>query len=92
MEFIIFKNPKSLSREEKFGGLVKLQNQLLILGKKEYMFLKKIIKYINYNTLNKNEKEIANKLIEFNILLKIEKDEAEKIIKNYTKNDHITKR
>ena len=81
MKFVVFRNPKFLSREEKFGGLVKLQNQLLVLGKKEYALLKKIAKYIDYNILNKNEQGIADKLIEFNILLKIEKDEAEKIIK-----------
>lgn len=81
MEFIVFRNPKFFSREEKFGGLVKLQNQLLVLGKKEYALLKKIAKYINYSNLNKNEKGIANKLIELKILLKIERDEAEKIMK-----------
>ena len=83
MEFIVFRNPKLLLRKERFGGIVRLQNELLILGKKEYTILEKIAKYINYNALSKNEKGIADKFLKFNILLKIEKDEAEKII-NYS--------
>lgn len=81
MEFIVFRNPKLLARTEKFGGLVKLQNNLLILGKREYKLLEKIKKYAEYSSLSNDEKKTANKLIEFKILLKIDKANAEKIIK-----------
>lgn len=83
MEFIIFRNPKLLSRTEKFGGLVKLQNNLLILGKREYKLFEKIKKYVEYSALSSKEKKIVDRFIEFKILLKIDKADAKKIINKF---------
>lgn len=80
MEYIIFRNPRVLYREESFGGIVKSNYQLLILGRKEFDIFKKLERYIDYSSLNKKEKVIADKFLELKIFLKINKSKAEKLI------------
>lgn len=82
MEYIIFKNPRISHRKEEFGGLVKSNFQILILGKEEYSLLENLGKYKDYNSFNKEEKKIIGKFLKLDIFLKIEKTEAEKLIKN----------
>ena len=78
--YILFINPEALCREEKFGGIVRVDFQMFIFGKKEYSLIKKITKYCYYNDLDYKEKKIADILLNKQVLLKIDSKVGEKII------------
>lgn len=84
-KYLLFINPEALYREEQFGGIIKINFQMFILGKEEYLFLKKIKSYYSYQDLNAKERKIANILLNKQILLKIEYEKGKKIIKELKK-------
>ncbi|MBS3108811.1 hypothetical protein J4409_02970 [Candidatus Woesearchaeota archaeon] len=85
MEYIIFRNPKIIFRKEKFGGILRLDSSLLVIGKKEYDILNKQNKYSKYSLFNKKDIKIVDKFLKYNIFLKIEKTRAEELIQTTKK-------
>jgi len=79
-QHILFINPEALCREEKFGGIVNVNFQMFLFGKKEYSLIKKIANYCYYKDLDSKDKKIADILLDKQILLKIDSKKGEKIV------------
>lgn len=82
MKKILFKNPNIKLRKENFGGLVKLNNNLYIIGEKEYNFLKHIKVYADNNS-NKINSKIIESFLKTGILLEIGREKAKCIKQKY---------
>lgn len=85
MEYVVFRNPRILYREEGYGGLISTP-ELFIITKEEYRFLKKLDKkkFILEKNLTEKEKKMIKKFTEKGIIVKVEynkiKDKIKKVI------------
>lgn len=77
--YIVFKNPQLRYRKESFGGAIKLRLKTLIINKRQYELIDNIDKILIYDSLNKADKLIVDKLIENNILLRLDIDRAKEL-------------
>lgn len=85
MEYVVFRNPRILYREEEYGGLISTP-ELFIITKEEYEFLKKLDekKFILEKDLTEKEKKMTKKFSVKNIVIRTEynkiKDKIRKVI------------
>jgi len=86
MEYVVFRNPKILYREEEYGGLISIGLELFIITKEEHEFLKKLDKkkFVLEKDLTEKEKKMTKKFTEKNIIIRVEhnriKDKIKKVI------------
>jgi hypothetical protein len=74
--FVIFKSPYLRYRKEDFGGVVKLNSKTFIVNRKQYILIDNMDKVLVYNSLNDEEKQIVDALVNENILLKTDIERA----------------
>ncbi|MBU4308830.1 MAG: hypothetical protein KJ566_03485 [Nanoarchaeota archaeon] len=83
MEYVVFRNPRMLYREEEYGGLISIGSNLFIIKKEEHKFLKKLDekKFILEKDLTEKEKKMIKKFTEKNIIIRVEYDKIKDKIK-----------